>query len=88
MRLRANVGASSDIEISLAALEVAQLHAVEDEARRQLEARKMDLREALDATADEALVLTTALDDLAPAPPDASLLARARAERPELASTR
>jgi cobalt-zinc-cadmium efflux system outer membrane protein len=48
----------------------------------------MDLREALDLPAEHEIVLTTALDDPPPAPPEAPLVTRATEARPELAEIR
>ena len=89
VRLRSELGASGDVEQSMAALELAQLLAGAEGARRERSARVMELRDALDLPAGEPLALTTALD--APPPPrtDAALLvARAIEARPELAEIR
>jgi outer membrane protein, heavy metal efflux system len=88
MRLRADLGASGDIDASTAALDVAQLAAAGESATRELGLRTMELREALDVPAASALVLTTALGDPPPAPAAASLVSRAAAARPELAELR
>lgn len=87
-RRRGDLGAGGDIEQSTAALDVALLRAAEEDGRRRLAAGMMELRDALDLSVDEELVLTTTLDEPPPAPPAALLVDRALRRSADLAAIR
>ena len=83
-RLRAEAGASGDIEESLAETAVGELRAAVADALRQHEVHLSELRELLDLPATDALVLTTPLEEPNEVPPGDILVRRALASRPEL----
>jgi cobalt-zinc-cadmium efflux system outer membrane protein len=83
-RLRAEAGASGDIEESLAQTAVGELRATIADAVRRREAHLSELRELLDLPATDALDLTTPLEEPDAAPPDGALVQRALRSRPEL----
>ena len=87
-RQRGVMGASGDIEETLATADLGQLRAAITSASRQREEHLATLREVLDLPMSQALVLTTTLED-PPAPPEEeTLLRRAVETRPELAQIR
>jgi cobalt-zinc-cadmium efflux system outer membrane protein len=82
---RGAMGASGDIEETLATADLGQLRASIESATRQREEHTSTLRDALDLPASQLVVLTTPLDE-PPSPPDReALLRRAIETRPELA---
>lgn len=81
---RVNLGAAGEMEQSLASSDAAQLEAEIDAAVRERELHLMELRDALDIPADQALILTTPLTEPGPPPPADALVARALSARPEL----
>lgn len=87
-RQRGAMGASGDIEETLATADLGQLRAAITSASRQREEHLATLRDVLDLPMTQALVLTTALEDPPPPPTEETLLRRAVATRPELAQIR
>ena len=85
---REQAGATGDIERSLAATELSEFRAAAEEARTRREIHLSELRTLLDLPADEALELTTPLEDPGAVPDEAPLVAHALATRPELEATR
>jgi cobalt-zinc-cadmium efflux system outer membrane protein len=81
---RSALGATGDIDKSLAQSELAQVQLLLSDATRQYERRAMDLRQLLDLPAQLALSLTTAVEMPEPAPRAGELAARALRLRPEL----
>jgi outer membrane protein, heavy metal efflux system len=85
---RGDAGAAGEIEVSLAAGEVAQFRASMQDATRQLASNLMALRQALDLPATQGLELVTPLENPPDAPDESALVARALSARPELAATK
>ena len=87
-RQRGAMGASGDIEETLATADLGQLRAAITSATRQREEQLATLRDILDLPMTQPLLLTTPLED-PPPPPDAETLVRRAVEtRPELAQIR
>jgi cobalt-zinc-cadmium efflux system outer membrane protein len=85
---RGAMGASGDIEETLATADLGQLRASIESATRQREEHLALLRDVLDLPSSQAIALTTTLD-APPAPPDReALLRKAIESRPELAQIR
>ncbi|MDB4936114.1 MAG: Heavy metal efflux outer membrane protein CzcC family [Labilithrix sp.] len=85
---RGAMGASGDIEETLATADLGQLRASIESATRQREEHLALLRDVLDLPSSQAIALTTTLDE-PPAPPDReALLRKAIESRPELAQIR
>jgi len=82
---RADLGASGDIEKSLASSELGQLEASLVDARRGREALEMALRNVLDLEAGQRMALTTTIEEPGPVPDAGALVERAVKDRPELA---
>lgn len=82
---RADLGASGDIEQSLASSDAAQIEAQLTDAIRERDLHLMELREVLDVAPNQDIELTTQLSDPDPPPPVDALVARALAQRPEIA---
>jgi outer membrane protein TolC len=87
-RQRGALGASGDIEETLATADLGQLRAAITSAARQREEHLATLRDVLDLPMTQALVLTTALEEPPPPPEEEMLLRRAVETRPELAQIR
>lgn len=85
---RGAMGASGDIEETLATADLGQLRAAIESASREREEHLSSLRDALDLPGTQALVLTTPLEAPPPAPDREQLLRRAIDSRPELAQIR
>ena len=85
---RLNLGASGEIEQSLAASDVAQLEAQLADAQNKRDLHYMELRDVLDIPANEPLALTTPLEEPEPPPPTEALVTRALASRPDLLAIR
>ncbi len=81
---RVEMGAASDLEQASAELELAQIEAVGTAAKREREQLTMQLRDALDLPAQQALTLTTAVEDPPPLRDEATYLQRARHNHPQL----
>lgn len=84
---RADLGASGDIEQSLATSDAAQIDAQIVDTIRERDIHLMELRDLLDFEADQPVELTTPLRDPEPAVAVDALIARALAARPELGVT-
>lgn len=87
-RQRAAMGASGDIEESLATADLGQLRATIESASRQRAEYLSMLRDVLDLASTQSIVLTTPIEVPPPAPDKELLLRRAIALRPELAQIR
>lgn len=85
---RGAMGASGDIEETLASADLGQLRASIAAASRQREEHLATLRDVLDLPMTQPIVLTTPLDDPPPPPDEETLLRRAVEMRPELAQIR
>jgi outer membrane protein TolC len=85
---RGAMGASGDIEETLASADLGQLRASIASASRQREEHLATLRDVLDLPMAQAIVLTTALEDPPPPPDEETLLRRAVETRPELTQIR
>lgn len=85
---RGAMGASGDIEESLATSDLGQLRASIEAATRQREEHLSTLRDVLDLPSTQVIVLTTPLEDPPAAPDREALLRRAVELRPELAQIR
>lgn len=85
---RGAMGASGDIEETLATADLGQLRAAITSATRQREEHLAALRDVLDLPMSQVLVLTTALEEPPPPPDEETLLRRAVDTRPELAQIR
>jgi cobalt-zinc-cadmium efflux system outer membrane protein len=81
---RIEAGAGSEFERVTAQLEVSRIEAAEQAALRERDERTMQLRDALDLPAEQALVLTTRIDTPAPLLPVKTYLASAQTNHPEL----
>ena len=86
-RQRGAMGASGDIEETLATADLGQLRAAIESAARQREEHLSTLRDVLDL-GSQPIVLTTALEEPPPPPDREALLRRAVDSRPELAQIR
>jgi outer membrane protein, heavy metal efflux system len=87
-RQRGAMGASGDIEESLATADLGQLRAAIESATRQREEYLATLRDVLDLATTQPITLTTPLEEPPPPPDRELLLRRAIALRPELAQIR
>ena len=87
-RQRGAMGASGDIEETLATADLGQLRAAIESATRQREEHLATLRDVLDLPMTQQLVLTTVLEEPPPPPDEEALLRRAVATRPELVQIR
>lgn len=85
---RGAMGASGDIEETLATVDLGQLRAAIDSASRQRDEHLASLRDVLDLSSAQPLVLTTSLEAPPPPPDREQLLRRAIDTRPELAQIR
>ncbi len=85
---RGAMGASGDIEETLATADLGQLNAAIEAATREREEHVSTLRDVLDLGATQAVVLTTPLEEPPAAPDREQLLRRAVESRPELAQIR
>jgi cobalt-zinc-cadmium efflux system outer membrane protein len=83
---RIEAGAGSEFEHVTAQLEVSRIEAAEQAALRERDERTMQLRDALDLPAEQALVLTTRIDTPAPLSGVQSYLTSAQKNHPELLS--
>jgi cobalt-zinc-cadmium efflux system outer membrane protein len=81
---RGQLGAAGDIEGTLALTEVGELHAGMQQAVARRELSLMDLRQALDLSANAHVVLTTPLEDPGPVADMPTLMVKAVKGRPEL----
>jgi cobalt-zinc-cadmium efflux system outer membrane protein len=87
-RQRGAMGASGDIEETLATADLGQLRAAIESAARQREEHLSTLRDVLDLSGAQPVVLTTPLEEPPPPPDREALLRRAVDSRPELAQIR
>ena len=85
---RGAMGASGDIEETLATANLGQLRAAIEAASRQREEYISTLRDVLDLASTQAVVLTTPLEAPPPPPDREQLVRRAIDSRPELAQIR
>jgi outer membrane protein, heavy metal efflux system len=81
---RVNAGAASELEVSSADLQVAELESAHIELERERAQSRMDLREALDLDAEVELVLTSPVVDLPALGEVSGLVQRALRAHPEL----
>ena len=81
---RIEAGAGSEFERVSAQLEVARIEVAEQAALRDRDELTMQLRDALDMPAEQALVLTTRVDTPAPLPPVQTFVDVASKHHPEL----
>jgi len=81
---RANAGAGSELDVASAQLQVAELEAARMAFERDLAIGQMDLRDALDLSADVPLTLTSSVIDLPHVGEINALLQRALTSHPEL----
>jgi outer membrane protein, heavy metal efflux system len=81
---RISAGASGDIDMETARLEVAQIEAAYGGAARERDEHLMGLREVLDLPGGDAIVLTTRISPPPASPSIASLVEHAMQHRPEL----
>ena len=87
-RQRGVMGASGDIEETLATADLGQLRAAITSAERQRDEHLATLRDVLDLPMSQPLELTTPLEEPPPPPDEEALLRRAIETRPELAQIR
>jgi outer membrane protein TolC len=85
---RGAMGASGDIEETLASADLGQLRASIASATRQREEHLATLRDVLDLPMSQPILLTTTLEDPPPPPDEDTLLRRAIETRPELVQIR
>jgi outer membrane protein TolC len=85
---RGAMGASGDIEETLATADLGQLRAAIESASRQRDEHLSALRDSLDLASTQVIVLTTPLEAPPPPPEKTALLRRAIETRPELAQIR
>jgi outer membrane protein TolC len=85
---RGAMGASGDIEETLASADLGQLRASIASATRQREEHLATLRDVLDLPMTQPIDLTTPLEEPPPPPDEETLLRRALEMRPELAQIR
>ncbi len=85
---RSELGASGDIDYSLADSEVMQLRVAIQDVARARDRHMMMLRQSVNLPAAEPITLTTPLSDPPPVPDAKVLILHALSKRPELASIR
>jgi cobalt-zinc-cadmium efflux system outer membrane protein len=85
---RGSMGAAGDIEETLATADLGQLRAAIESASRERDEHLATLRDVLDLSGAQAIVLTTPLEEPPPPPDRELLLRRAVDSRPELAQIR